>query len=180
MLAGYLRPATQERRTLWSMNDTQRTPHGPVDEKAARAMFAAYLAAHPHLPEPALAAIVQFGDSAEMADELAALVVAGVKTATASLVSDYDEAADTLPFAGTHWVMCAGDGTPLAVLRTTDVRTGPIDSVDDGFAWDEGEGDRTRDGWLAGHGVFWTRVSGGTWTPDTEVVFERFEVAWTP
>jgi len=153
-----------------------RTPLDPVDAGAAHALFAEYLAAHPGT-ESSPSAIEQFGDSSEMADELAALVLAGVKTATASLVAEYVD--EPLPRPGSLWVMCGGNGAPLAVLRTVEVRTGPIASVDDRFAWDEGEGDRTRDGWYRGHSAFWLRVTDGAWTPDDDVVFERFEVAWT-
>ena len=37
------------------------------------------------------------------------------------------------------------------MIETTDVRVGPLGSVDEEFAWDEGEGDRTRDDWLRMH-----------------------------
>ena len=151
------------------------TPFAPVDEDAARVLFADYLARHPKA-DTELTAVEQFGDSAQMADDLAALVLDGTKTATASLVAEYEDS--ELPRAGAFWVMCGGDGTPLAVLRTVEVRTGPIASVDERFAWDEGEGDRTRDDWYRGHSAFWLRVTGGTWTPDDDVVFERFEVVW--
>ena len=124
-----------------------------------------------------LNAIEQFGDSAGMADELAALVLAGVKTATASLAAEYVD--EPLPHAGAHWVMCGGNGDPLAVLRTVEVRIGPIASVDEQFAWDEGEGERTRDEWYRGHSAFWLRVTDGAWTSEDDVVFERFDVVWT-
>lgn len=74
-----------------------------------------------------------------------------------------------------------GDGRPLAVVRTTDVRVGPLSSVDDSFAWDEGEGDRTRAWWLDGHTRFFTRqcaALGLTFSDDIGVVFERFELVW--
>jgi len=76
-----------------------------------------------------------------------------------------------------------GDGEPLAVLRTTDVRVGPLSSVDDSFAWDEGEGDRTRGWWLDAHTRFFAReceAMGWAFTDDIDVVFERFELVWPP
>jgi uncharacterized protein YhfF len=51
--------------------------------------------------------------------------------------------------------------------------------VDDAFAWDEGEGDRTRADWLDGHTDFFQRylpTIGATFSPDLPTVFERFEV----
>ena len=78
-------------------------------------------------------------------------------------------------------IVLGGDGRPLAVVRTTDVRVGPLSSVDDSFAWDEGEGDRTRAWWLDGHTRFFTRqcaALGLTFSDDIDVVFERFELVW--
>ena len=77
--------------------------------------------------------------------------------------------------------MLGGDGQPLAVVRTTDVRVGPLSSVDDRFAWDEGEGDRTRAWWLDAHTRFFSRrchATGSTFSDDIEVVFARFEPVW--
>jgi len=74
-----------------------------------------------------------------------------------------------------------GDGRPLAVVYTTEVRVGPLSSVDDRFAWDEGEGDRTRAWWLDAHTRYFTRqcaAMGLAFSGDTGVVFERFELVW--
>ena len=73
--------------------------------------------------------------------------------------------------------------TPAAVIRTTDVRVGPLSSVDEQFAWDEGEGQRTRDWWLAEHRRYFRRAfatSGWQYDDDLAVVFERFVVVWPP
>jgi uncharacterized protein YhfF len=75
-----------------------------------------------------------------------------------------------------------GAGRARAVLRTTEVRIGPLSSVDESFAWDEGEGDRTRDGWLADHEQYFRRylpTIGVDFNPDMTTVFERFEVLFT-
>jgi uncharacterized protein YhfF len=74
-----------------------------------------------------------------------------------------------------------GQGRARAALRTTDVRVGPLSSVDDAFAWDEGEGDRTRRTWLADHEEFFERflpTIGLAFEPDMLTVFERFEVLY--
>ena len=65
------------------------------------------------------------------------------------------------------------------VTRTTDVRVGPLSSVDDAFAWDEGEGDRSRAYWLDVHTDCFARAMaalGQEMHADIPVVFERFEV----
>ena len=150
-----------------------------VDREAAAALFAEYVAADPQTGATKLTAVDYFGDSPAMADELIALVLDGTKTATASLVADYEREGELLPAVGDYWVACDGSGHPRAVIRTVEVRTGPINSVDDAFAWDEGENDRTRESWLAGHSGFWQRTAGEAFTYDSEVLFERFAVVWT-
>jgi uncharacterized protein YhfF len=124
-----------------------------------------------------------FGDSVELADELVGLVLRGVKTATASLVRDYAPDQEPLPRIGAGWVVCDGSGRPRVVLRTVALRVGPVDSVDDAFAWAEGEQDRTRTSWLAGHRRFWERscsARGETFALTDEAVFEQFRVVWPP
>jgi uncharacterized protein YhfF len=74
-----------------------------------------------------------------------------------------------------------GAGVPRCVLRSVDLRPGPLGSVDDAFAWDEG--DRTRASWLDGHERYFRRTQaarGEDWSDDLEVVFERFRVVWPP
>ena len=105
----------------------------------------------------------------------------GPKRATAELVQAFAARDEPLPRAGDRCLVLGGDGRPLAIVRTTDVRVGPLSSVDDRFAGDEGEGDRTRAGWLDAHTRFFNRqctAMGLTFSDDTGVVFERFELVW--
>ncbi len=56
-------------------------------------------------------------------------------------------------------------------------------SVDEAFAWDEGEDDRTRASWLDEHRAFFGRLAergGFPMHDDIETVFERFQVVWPP
>ena len=166
------------------MTDDVRTPPAPVDRDAAERMWRDYVAAH-----PGRAAVDDehpaecFGDSAHLADELLGLVLHGPKRATAGLVADFAAEGEPLPRIGGHWIACDGAGVPRAVLRSHELRIGPVGSVDDAFAYDEGEGDRTRDDWLRGHRGYFTRTCaarGERFTDEHEVVFERFAVAWPP
>jgi uncharacterized protein YhfF len=155
----------------------------PVDRAAGLALWRAYRAAHPAATPEDEPPVEQFGDSAEMADELLALVLSGRKRATAGLISDYADEGQPLPRVGGCWVVCDGSGAPRVVLRSVELRLGVADSVDDAFAWDEGEGDRTRASWLADHRGFWRRLSaarGREWSEDEAVVFERFAAVWPP
>jgi uncharacterized protein YhfF len=155
---------------------------GDLDRTAALAMWREYLASTGQPPgeEPA---VERFGDSASLADELLALVLAGTKRATAGLVVDFLDAGEPLPRVGGLWVACDGSGAPRCVLRTVELRLGPLASVDDAFAWDEGEGDRTRADWLRQHERYFRRIlpaRGRAWDDALEVVFERFRVVWPP
>jgi uncharacterized protein YhfF len=125
--------------------------------------------------------VERFGDSAELADELLDLVLHGPKRATAESVAAFEHAGEALPVVGDLWIAADGSGRPRAVLRTTEVRTGPLWSVDDAFAWDEGEGDRSRSMWLTDHEAFFRRqlpTLGIEFDPDMQTVFERFEVVY--
>ena len=135
------------------------------------------LAASP--PPPAEA----FGDSRELADELCALVLHGPKRASAGLLADYEHEGAALPRVGGHTIVLDGSGRPRCVVRYTEVRLGPVSSVDDAFAWDEGEGARTRVSWLAEHRAFFGRrcqALGLVYVDACTAVFERFERVWPP
>lgn len=125
--------------------------------------------------------VVGFGDTPAMLDELGALVVSGRKRATAGLLRDFSETGAPVPAAGDFVIVVRGDGGPLCIYQSTDVRVGPLSSVDAQFAWDEGEGDRNRDWWLAAHRDFFQRqaaAEGFAFHGDIETVFERFRVVW--
>ncbi|HRE90668.1 MAG TPA: ASCH domain-containing protein, partial [Myxococcota bacterium] len=131
---------------------------------------------------PLPTAIESFGDSAALADELLALVIDGPKRATAAALADYQRSGDAVPMVGALTLMTDGAGIPRAILRTTEVRIGPLSSVDDRFAWDEGEGDRSRADWLRSHTAYFQRylpTLGLAFDPDMEVVFERFELVYS-
>ena len=127
--------------------------------------------------------VVAFGDTAAMADELAALVISGRKRATASLLRDYATGDEPVPQAGDFVVVVDGGGRPRCIWRTTGVIVKPFIDVDDAFAWDEGEGGRTRDWWLSAHREYFAaqaRREGFKMCDTIETVFERFEIVWPP
>lgn len=124
-----------------------------------------------------IAGVFAFGDSGQMADDLLDLVLHGPKRATAGPVSEYETTGERLPQVGDLSGVLDGRGEPAAVIETIDVRIGPLTSVDHAFAWDEGEGDRSREDWLDGHRAYFRRA--GYQDPDHEAcVFERFRVVW--
>jgi uncharacterized protein YhfF len=116
-----------------------------------------------------------------MATELADLVIAGIKRATASLVRDYRGDREPMPQPGDFVMMLDGEGQPRFIWRTTEIKIKPLSEVDEAFAWDEGEGDRTRDWWVAAHRRYFARQAAREgFELDDEIltVFERFEVVW--
>ena len=125
--------------------------------------------------------VVAFGDSGVMADELAWLVLSGVKRATAALLRDFTSRDEPLPRRGDYVVVVDRRHIPRCIWRTTEVSVKPFIEVDDAFAWDEGEGDRTRHSWLVDHRRYFARQAereGFIMTDGIETVFERFEVVW--
>lgn len=150
------------------------------NRRAALDLWHAYQAACPDRTYPGeLPVIDHFGDSPELADELLELVLDGTKRAIATLLVDLLADGEPLPCIGGHWIACDGRGEPRAILRTTELRIGRADSVDEAFAREEGEPDRN--GWLQGHRRYWKREQvsrGSDWNEDLEVVFERFDVVW--
>jgi uncharacterized protein YhfF len=74
-----------------------------------------------------------------------------------------------------------GEGHPRFIWRTTNVTIRPLSQVDEAFAWDEGEGDRTRDWWLDAHRHYSARQAsreGFELNDEILTLFERFEVVW--
>lgn len=99
-----------------------------------------------------------FGDPPELADEVAALVRSGRRRATAAMIAEFEHEGEPLPTIGQHSVVYGG-GQPVFVIRTEHLSVGPLDEVlDPTFAWDEGEGDRTYEDWLAQQAAYWRLV----------------------
>ena len=122
-----------------------------------------------------------FGDSPEMATELADLVVTGIKRATASLARDYGEGREPTPEPGDFVMMLDGEGRPMFIWRNTQVTIKPRSQVVEACAGDDGEGDRTREWWLDAHRRYFTRQArreGFEFGEDILTVFDRFEIVW--
>lgn len=111
----------------------------------------------------------KFGDSIELADRLAALVVAGVKTGTCSAAVHGPDAE-----IGERQICLDGTGTPVCEIETIDMQTLPFAAVTPEMAALEGEGDLSYRYWREAHEAYYERE--GTWAPDMEVIFETFRV----
>ena len=101
--------------------------------------------------------VFAFGDSNELADELAELVRIGVKTATCSALWSYEEEQEPLPQKGELSIVIDGSGVPVAVIETVEVFVVPFNDVREQFAYEEGEGDRSLAYWREAHRKFFGR-----------------------
>ena len=102
-----------------------------------------------------------FGDGPELADELLALVMKGVKTATCST-------------PGERWIVLDGHGTPACVIETTEVTYRRYNEIDAAFAYEEGEGDRSLAYWREAHRTYFGRL--GRFSEDMMLMCERFRL----
>jgi uncharacterized protein YhfF len=92
-----------------------------------------------------------FGRTRAIADEMAALIRTGDKRAHATLERDFEVEGDELPRPGEHVVVLDGRGSPQAIVRTRHVERRHFNEVDDEFAFENGEGDRTLAWWLVAY-----------------------------
>lgn len=120
-----------------------------------------------------------FGDPSipDLATELGLLVRDGPKRATADLASNYGDGKEPTPEPGDLSLILDGDGAPICVIRTTQVEHRRFGDVDESFAWDEGEGDRTLEGWKSIHRRYFADV-GADVDDDTLIMLERFELLY--
>jgi uncharacterized protein YhfF len=160
------------------------TPAAAPDLAAAAALWAGYVAAHPESARFAGDYTVEgFGDSSELANALLHEVTHGAKRATAELVAAWTDEKEDLPRIGSHWIACDGSGVPTVILRSIELRIATFLEVDERFAYDEGEDDRTLESWRREHAKYWTRTRaarGEHWSEDAEIVLERFRIVWPP
>lgn len=110
-----------------------------------------------------------FGDGPRLTDELLALVLKGVKTATCSTE---DEPNTSTP--GERWIVLDGQGQPRCVIESTEVTYRRFAEVDAAFASDEGEGDRSLAYWRDAHRQYFGRQ--GKFSEDMMLMCERFRL----
>lgn len=118
------------------------------------------------------------GTPGELRRTLNGLVLAGAKTATAGLLSEYAEEGEDLERVGERLVLVDDDDHLIGVVEVTGVEVVRFADVSWDFARSEGEGDRSIEDWRSGHAAYWARL-GTTVTDDTDVVCLRFRLVAT-
>ncbi|KJL32923.1 ASCH domain-containing protein [Microbacterium azadirachtae] len=131
-----------------------------------------------HLP------VSEYAFPGPLRDSLIAAILRGDKTATTSLVVDYELEGEAMPSVGEHSAIVDSAGDRIAVEQITEVTIARVGDVDLAHAIAEGEGFETVAEWRAGHERFWHgveyRSSVGdpsfTVDDDTLAVLVRFRV----
>ena len=111
-----------------------------------------------------------FGDGPDLANRLLELVLAGNKCATCWAESQGLLSAEV----GKLMVVLDGQGAPKAVVKTIELTKRRFDKVDEAFAYDEGEGDRSLAYWREAHKRYFSRA--GLFEPQMMLWCERFRV----
>jgi len=112
-----------------------------------------------------------FGDSSEMADELAQLVIAGEKKASCSSLAAWPQG-DEKVTVGDYHIVLDGREKPVCVIQTTSLKLIRFNEVSAQDAAAEGEGDKSLRYWRNEHRAFFERS--GYFSEEMELVFETF------
>jgi uncharacterized protein YhfF len=111
-------------------------------------------------------------------------VLSGRKTATTSLLAEWEAEGDELPTAGEKQTVIDSAGAPVATIEITRCEVRQLSAVDDAVARAEGEDYSTAAGWRAEHERFWRDEVLPEWRDDdpptisdeTAVVVQWFRV----
>ncbi|HEV2609741.1 MAG TPA: ASCH domain-containing protein [Noviherbaspirillum sp.] len=155
----------------------------PIDKEKCKAYWTAFVSSLPdgdprtHAQPNAFG----FGGEGEIADKLAALVLAGKKRATASLPVEYTSIGEAIPKSGDLSIILDGSGNPVAIIERTSVEVVPFQDVTAEFAAIEGEGDGSLKYWREAHTWYFGQVCerlGGKLDASTPVLCQCFKVVW--
>jgi uncharacterized protein YhfF len=108
----------------------------------------------------------------ELRRQLVAAVLAGEKTATSGLWSEYEAEGAQLDVPGARYILHDYDDEPVGIVEVTEARLLPAAEIDVAFARDEGEGFESVDDWRVAHEDFFQQPI----ESDTEIVAIRFRL----
>ena len=120
-------------------------------------------------------------DSPAMADELGALIVQRLKTATCSSLWEWEAEGNPIPQKGLVTIALDGRREPLCIVETVEVTIRNYNEVDPNFAHDEGEGDLSLQYWREAHKNYFSRVLpkiGREFSEEMPLVCERFKLIY--
>jgi len=120
---------------------------------------------------------MSIGDTGAAADEGAAAILSGDKTATSSPHWEYPDG--RIPFVGALSVLLDGRGLPRAIVETVRVEIIPFGSVNGDFARAYGEGARTLHWWRSVVGAWYRAAAarhGQDFSDKTPIICEWISV----
>jgi len=122
-----------------------------------------------------------FGDSEALANELAELVLRGIKRATTASLWSFEIADKPLPEPGALSIVTNWQGQPVCVIETESVEIMQLSLVGADFAATEGEGDGSLSFWREAHFSYFKREAsqaGREFSEDMLVACERFKLVY--
>ena len=125
----------------------------------------------------------RFGVPGPLRDRLVAAVLSGRKTASTSLLAEWEAEGEPLPSIGDRWSVIDSQERPVGVIEYTGIDTVRLGDIDEAVAHAEGEGFAGVAEWREAHLRFWeTHVrpevpQAFPLGDDTPIVVERFRVA---
>lgn len=131
-----------------------------------------------HVNDDDLLEACQFGNTKEMANELAGLIKRGIKTATTSAYELYDSNEST-PKVGKYTIILDGNNLPVCVVKDVVVELIQYDLISAEHTYHEGEGDRSYQYWRKVHDEFFKSEyaeAKKTFNPQIKCLCEVFEV----
>ena len=128
--------------------------------------------------------VCEFGFPGPLRDRLVAAVLRGEKTATSSLLVEWQVDDEPLPKVGERQTVVDSAGAPVGVIEIVSVEVIRLEDAESTLAREEGEGFADVGEWRAAHERFWSeevipRLPGDRVVPltdHTEVVVERFRL----
>ena len=124
-----------------------------------------------------------FGNTANLAAELGALVASGRKTATAAYDDVYSHYKIERPQMGDTEIICDFAGSLLAVIEISDLRVIPFEEVGADHARLEGEGDRSLEHWRRIHREYFEAEGEAIGVPFSDgslILCQRFRLVYSP
>ena len=114
--------------------------------------------------------ICEFGFPGPLRDRLVAAVLRGTKTATSSLLADWQRDQEPLPSVGELQTVIDSRGALVATIEIAAVEVLRLGEVDDRVAVAEGESYSTAAGWRVEHERFWNDEVLVEWGEDAPVL----------
>ncbi len=110
--------------------------------------------------------ICEFGFPGPLRDRLVEAVLSGAKTATSSLLADWQRDGEQPPAAGELQTVVDSAGIPVAIIEIVESEVLALGDVNDRVACAEGESYQTAAGWRSEHERFWREEVFPDWEGD--------------